>query len=78
MKGFIALVGKGIVFDSGGLSIKGSSSMETMYDDKTGACTVLEAFRTIVELGLKVNLVCTVGLAENSVGTDSYRVSDVI
>ncbi len=52
--------------------------METMYDDKTGACTVLEAFRVVVELGLPVNLVCTVALVENSVGTDSYRVSDII
>lgn len=49
-----------------------------MYEDKTGACTVLYAFKMIVELGLPINLVCTVAIVENSIGTDAYRVSDVI
>jgi leucyl aminopeptidase len=52
--------------------------METMYDDKTGACTVLEAFKAIVQLGLKLNVVCTVALVENSISGDAYRVSDII
>jgi leucyl aminopeptidase len=52
--------------------------MENMYDDKAGACTVLEAFHAIVELNIPINLVCTVALVENSIGTDAYRVSDII
>lgn len=52
--------------------------MAEMYSDKTGACTVLEAFRALVKLGFKLNLVCTVALVENSIGTDAYRVSDII
>lgn len=52
--------------------------METMYDDKTGACTVLEAFNAIVSLDIPINVVCTVALVENSIGCDAYRVSDVI
>ncbi|CAD8045083.1 unnamed protein product [Paramecium primaurelia] len=75
---YYALVGKGVVFDSGGLSIKTTSSMEQMYDDKGGACTVLETFRAVVELGLPINVVCSTAWVENSVGPDSYRVSDVI
>jgi leucyl aminopeptidase len=39
-----------VVFDSGGLCVKSGSGMEQMYDDKGGACTVIETFRTIVEL----------------------------
>lgn len=49
-----------------------------MYDDKGGACTVLETFRAVVELGLPINVVCSTAWVENSVGPDSYRVSDVI
>ncbi|CAD8179532.1 unnamed protein product [Paramecium octaurelia] len=75
---YYALVGKGVVFDSGGLSIKSTSSMEQMYDDKGGACTVLETFRAVVSLGLPINVVCSTAWVENSVGPDSYRVSDVI
>ncbi|CAD8119712.1 unnamed protein product [Paramecium sonneborni] len=75
---YFALVGKGVVFDTGGLSIKTTSSMEQMYDDKGGACTVLETFRAVVELGLPINVVCSTAWVENSVGPDSYRVSDVI
>lgn len=75
---FVAFIGKGVIYDCGGLSIKSTSGMENMYDDKTGACTVLEAFHAIVKLNIPINLVCTVALVENSIGTDAYRVSDII
>lgn len=49
-----------------------------MYDDKAGACTVVETFKAIVELGLPINVVCTTAWVENSIGPDAYRVSDVL
>lgn len=49
-----------------------------MYMDKCGACNVLAAFKAIAELKLKVNLTCTLGLAENFVDADAYRPSDII
>ena len=52
----LALVGKGIVFDSGGLSIKPASGMETMKTDMAGAAAVLGAIRTIAALGLPINV----------------------
>lgn len=49
-----------------------------MYDDKGGACTVLETFRAIVELGLPINVVCSTAWVENSIGENAFRVSDVL
>ena len=49
-----------------------------MFSDKTGACTVLEAFRAIVELKIPLNVVCTVAIVENSIGENAFRVSDII
>ncbi|MDR1472007.1 MAG: leucyl aminopeptidase [Synergistaceae bacterium] len=74
----IALVGKGITFDSGGLSIKPSDSMVTMKGDKTGACAVLGAARAARRLELPVKLHVIVGAAENMPGGSSYRPDDVI
>lgn len=74
---FIALVGKGVIFDTGGLNIK-TRTMKSMFTDKCGACGVLAAFQAIVELGLKVNVVGALGVAENSVSSNSYRPSDII
>eukprot|EP01017_Pseudomicrothorax_dubius_P009191 TRINITY_DN13081_c0_g1_i1.p1 TRINITY_DN13081_c0_g1~~TRINITY_DN13081_c0_g1_i1.p1 ORF type:complete len:527 (+),score=105.26 TRINITY_DN13081_c0_g1_i1:60-1640(+) len=73
-----AILGKGLCFDSGGLNIKPTGSMETMYTDKAGACAALGAFRSAVELGLKINLVCVIGLAENFISEKCYRPSDII
>lgn len=49
-----------------------------MWLDKCGACTVLSVFRYAVKMGLKINLTCTVGWAENSISGNSYRPSDII
>ncbi len=73
-----ALVGKGLTFDTGGLHVKPYGSMEEMYMDKAGASAVLAAFRGAVELGLKVNLTCTLAMAENAVSGNAYRPSDII
>lgn len=73
----ISLVGKGITFDTGGLNIK-IALMEQMYLDKCGACTVISVFRYAVEMGLKINLSCTVAWSENSISANAYRPSDII
>ena len=72
-----ALVGKGIVFDCGGLHVKKFGYMEDMHSDKAGAAAVFGAFRAVVEMGLKINLTCTLALAENSISSTSYRPSDI-
>jgi len=73
-----AFVGKGMVFDAGGLNIKPTGSMEDMYMDKAGACAVFSAFSQAVELNLKINLTCTMAFAENFLGEEAYRPSDII
>mmetsp|Transcript_11786 Transcript_11786/g.1052 ORF Transcript_11786/g.1052 Transcript_11786/m.1052 type:complete len:131 (+) Transcript_11786:768-1160(+) len=72
-----ALAGKGVVYDNGGLNIK-SSLTEYMHCDKGGACSCLAIFKGVVELGLPINLVCTVALVENAIAGNAYRPSDII
>jgi len=74
----LALVGKGVTFDSGGLSLKPSDSMKTMKCDMAGAATVLGAMQTIAKLQLPVNVIGLVGLVENMVSGDSYKLGDVL
>jgi leucyl aminopeptidase len=73
-----ALVGKGITFDTGGISIKPSAGMEEMKFDMCGAAGVLGAFLSAVELKLKLNLVCVVPAVENMPGGKAQRPSDVV
>jgi leucyl aminopeptidase len=74
----LALVGKGVTFDSGGLSLKPSDSMLTMKCDMAGGAAVLAAAATIAALELPVNLVAAVGLVENMTGPAAYKLGDVI
>jgi len=74
----LALVGKGVTFDSGGLSLKPSESMLTMKCDMAGAAAALGAAATIAALKLPVHLVAAVGLAENMTGPAAYKLGDVI
>lgn len=74
----VALVGKGLCFDAGGLNIKPTGSMETMYMDKSGACNMLSIFKCVVDLKMKVNVTCSLGFVENFVSETSYRPSDII
>lgn len=69
----IALVGKGIVYDTGGLSIKGKTAMPGMKRDCGGAAAVLGAFYAAVKCGFTDNLHAVFCLAENSVGPDATR-----
>jgi leucyl aminopeptidase len=73
-----ALVGKGVTFDSGGINIKPSASMEEMKFDMCGAAGVLGAFLAAVEMKLKLNLVCVVPTVENMPGGRAQRPSDVV
>jgi len=74
----IALVGKGITFDTGGISIKNSTNMHYMKSDMGGSAAVLGAVELVAKLGLKVNVVGLVGSAENAVDGRSYLPGDVI
>jgi leucyl aminopeptidase len=74
----VAFVGKGITFDSGGLSLKPPKSMETMKCDMSGAAAVLAATNAVAELGIPVNVVGYLCAAENMPGGAAQRPSDVI
>ncbi len=74
----LALVGKGITFDSGGLSIKTAKGMETMKCDMAGAATIVQATLAIAELGLPVRVTAYACLAENMVSGSSMRPGDVL
>jgi leucyl aminopeptidase len=74
----LALVGKGVTFDSGGLSIKPTDGMKTMKCDMAGAATVLGAMQAIARLKLPVNVIGLAGLVENMVSGDSYKLGDVL
>lgn len=73
----IAWVGKGIVYDTGGLSIKGKTTMPGMKRDCGGAAAVLGAFRAAVKQGFKDNLHAVFCLAENAVGPNATRPDDI-
>lgn len=74
----ISFVGKGITFDSGGLSLKPSDSMETMKCDMAGAATVLAATLAAAKLGLPVGISTYLALAENLPSATAQRPSDVL
>ncbi|XP_022211560.2 probable aminopeptidase NPEPL1 isoform X2 [Drosophila obscura] len=73
----IALVGKGIVYDTGGLSIKNKTGMPGMKRDCGGAAAILGAFYAAVKCGFKDNLHAVFCLAENSVGPNATRPDDI-
>jgi leucyl aminopeptidase len=58
----IALVGKGITFDTGGLNLKGTGFMENMHMDKCGSVAVLSSINAVAQLGLKINVVAVLAL----------------
>jgi len=74
----VVFCGKGITFDSGGLSLKPPKSMEAMKSDMSGAAAVLGAVQAIAELKLGVNVVGYLAMAENMPGGRAQRPSDVI
>ncbi len=74
----LALVGKGITFDSGGLNLKPADGMYTMKCDMAGAAAVIAATAAIAELGLRIRVTTFAALAENLPSGSAYRPSDVI
>jgi len=74
----IALVGKGITFDSGGLSIKPALHMEDMTSDMAGAAAMIATVCLVAELGLPVDVTATVPIAENLPSGSAYRPGDVV
>lgn len=74
----LALVGKGVTFDSGGLSLKPSDGMVTMKCDMGGAATVFGVMHAISRLEVPQNVIGICGLAENMVSGASYKLGDVI
>jgi leucyl aminopeptidase len=73
----LAFVGKGIVFDSGGLSIKPAGGMEDMKTDMAGAATVLGAVQAIADLGLSLNVKVIMPFTENVISGHAMRPGDV-
>ncbi len=74
----IAFVGKGVVFDSGGISIKPAGSMEDMKGDMGGAAAVTGLMKAIALRKAKANIVGIIGLCENMPDGNSYRPGDII
>ncbi len=74
----VVLVGKGITFDTGGISLKPSVSMETMKTDMAGAATVVAAVKGAAQLALPIRITVLVALAENMPSGTATRVSDVL
>jgi leucyl aminopeptidase len=74
----VALVGKAITFDSGGISIKPAQDMDQMKFDKTGGIAVLAAIRALAELKLPIHVLALIPSAENLPSGSSYRPGDIV
>ncbi|MBZ9636886.1 leucyl aminopeptidase [Clostridium sp. FP1] len=74
----VGLVGKGLTYDTGGLSIKTTAGMVTMKSDMGGAAAVIGAMTAITKLRAKVNVVAVVASCENMISGNSYRPGDII
>ncbi|MCQ1999343.1 leucyl aminopeptidase family protein [Arthrobacter zhaoxinii] len=74
----VVLVGKGITFDSGGISLKPRDAMMTMKTDMAGAAAVLAVTEAAAALKLPVKVTAVLALAENAIGAASYRPADVV
>ena len=77
-KAHVALVGKGVTFDAGGLSLKPSSGMQTMRCDMAGAATMLGVARAAAEQRLPIAMDTFLGAVENMVDGNSYKLGDVL
>lgn len=74
----IAITGKGVTFDSGGLSIKPADGMESMKSDMSGAAAALAAMRAIAQLKPRVNVIAAIPSSENMPGGSAIRPGDVL
>ena len=74
----VALIGKGVIFDSGGISIKPGGGMEDMKGDMGGAAAVVGALRALAARKARCNVVGAIGIVENMPDGGSYRPSDIV
>jgi len=74
----VVLIGKGLTYDSGGLSLKPADFMVTMKSDKSGGSAVLGIMKAVKELGLDVEVHGIIGAAENMIGGDAYKPDDIL
>lgn len=74
----VGLVGKGIVYDTGGLSLKPTTGMSGMKADMGGAAAAVAATLALARAGEKIHVVCAAPLAENAIGPDAYRNDDIL
>lgn len=77
-KPWLCLVGKGVTFDSGGLSLKPTDGMKTMKCDMAGAATVLGAILAIARMELKVNVLMAAGLVENMPSGSAFMLGEIL
>jgi leucyl aminopeptidase len=74
----VVLVGKGITFDTGGISLKPGLGMDEMKYDMCGAASVLGTFRAIAEMGLKLNVIAVIPTCENMPSGTATRPGDIV
>ncbi len=74
----VAIIGKGVCFDSGGISIKPAASMEDMKGDMAGAACVVGLLHALAKRKAKANIVGVIGLVENMPSSESYRPGDIL
>ena len=74
----VALVGKGLTFDAGGISIKPPAQMDEMKFDMCGSAAVLGIFKAVVEMDLPINLLGVIPSTENLLGSAAYKPGDII
>ncbi len=77
-KAVVSLVGKGLTYDSGGLSLKPGDYMVTMKSDKSGGSAVLGIMKAVAEMNLPIEVHGFVGAVENMIGGDAYKPDDVL
>jgi len=77
-KAVVTLVGKGLTYDSGGLSLKPADFMVTMKSDKSGGSAVLGIMKAVSELNIPVEVHGFIGAVENMIGGDAYKPDDVL
>jgi len=74
----VALVGKGLTFDAGGISIKPGQAMDEMKFDMCGSAAVLGIFKSVTELNLPINLLGVIPSTENLLGSEAYKPGDIV
>jgi len=74
----VTLVGKGLTYDSGGLSLKPADYMVTMKSDKSGGSAVMGIMKAVAELDLPIEVHGFIGAVENMIGGDAYKPDDVL